>query len=72
MRSRVAPTLLVLALVVSGCSSAHTSGTGKTAEALGPATRLVDLAHPTRSPELFSLFNAGEGVPRLVLLVSPT
>ena len=73
MRSRVALTLLALALVASGCSSgAHKSGTGKKAEPLGPPTRLVDLEHPSRSPDLFSLFNAGQGVPRLVLLISPT
>lgn len=73
MRSRVTLTLLALALVASGCSSgAHKSGTGKTAAALGPATRLVDLEHPSRSPDLVSLFNADQGVPRLVLLISPT
>ena len=72
MRSRVALTLLVLALVVSGCSGAHKSATGKVTEELGPATRLVDLEHPGRSRDLFSLFNADQGVPRLVLLVSPT
>ena len=73
MRSHVALTLLALALVGSGCSSgAHKSATGNGRHGLGPATRLVDLEHPSRSPDLFSLFNADEGVPRLVLLVSPT
>ena len=73
MRSRVTLTLLALALVASGCSSgAHKSATGNGSHGLGPATRLVDLEHPSRSPDLFSLFNADEGVPRLVLLVSPT
>jgi hypothetical protein len=69
MRPRVALSLLALALVVSGCSGAHKSATGKE---LGPATRLVDLEHPSHSPNLFSLFNAGQGAPRLVLLISPT
>jgi hypothetical protein len=32
----------------------------------------MDLKHPGRSDNLFSLFNADQGVPRLVLLVSPT
>ena len=73
MRPRVALTLLALALAASGCSSgAHKSATGKVTEELGPATRLVDLEHPSHSPDLFSLFNASQGVPRLVLLVSPT
>jgi hypothetical protein len=72
MRARIALTLLVLALVASGCSGAHKSATGKVTEELGPATRLVDLEHPSHNPDLFSLFNAGQGVPRLVLLISPT
>ena len=32
----------------------------------------VDLEHPGRTSPLFSLFNADQGAPRLVLLISPT
>jgi len=52
-----------------GSSTAPTDASSQT---LGPATRLPDLEHPDRSATLFSLFNADQGVPRLVLLVSPT
>jgi hypothetical protein len=64
---------LVLALLMSGCGGrSEQAAPNPSSETLGPSTRLVDLAHPGRTSELFSLFNADQGVPRLVLLVSPT
>jgi cytochrome c-type biogenesis protein len=51
---------------------AYTAGIATTILALGAGIARVDLQHPGRSPVLFSLFNADQGVPRLVLLVSPT
>ena len=64
---------LALAVLLAGCGGgARPSATPSAERALGPSTRLADLEHPGRKPALFSLFNAGQGVPRLVLLVSPT
>jgi hypothetical protein len=62
---------VALAPLATGClGGPHARATGA-AQTLGPATRLVDLEHPGRSPDLFSLFNGDRGVPRLVLLISP-
>jgi len=64
---------LALALLLSGCGgSTQKLPTTAAQRSFGPATRLPDLDHPGRSDSLFSLFNADQGVPRLVLLVSPT
>jgi hypothetical protein len=64
---------VALALLLAGCGgSAKRPAPDTSTETLGPSTRLVDLEHPGRMPALFSLFNADRGVPRLVLLVSPT
>lgn len=61
------------ALLLSGCGGgSEKAATSPSGESLGPSTQLVDLAHPGRTSELFSLFNADQGVPRLVLLLSPT
>lgn len=73
MRRALVLAALVLALAASGCGGgSSTAPPGATSKALSPATRLVDLEHPDRTATLFSLFNADQGVPRLVLLVSPT
>jgi hypothetical protein len=73
MRRALAVAILALALVTGGCSGgSQTAETDPSGQTLGPATQLVDLEHPDRSSALFSLFNADQGVPRLVLLVSPT
>jgi hypothetical protein len=69
----LAPAAIALALLLAGCGgSSKNSATIPSTETLGPATRLVDLEYPGRTHSLFSLFNADQGVPRLVLLVSPT
>ena len=73
MRAGLALGSIALALFLSACGgSAAKTSPSLTPQTFGPATRLVDLQHPGRSPRLFSLFNADQGVPRLVLLVSPT
>lgn len=73
MRAALALAALVLALAASGCGGGSaTAPTDASSQTLGPATRLVDLEHPDRTATLFSRFNADQGVPRLVLLVSPT
>jgi cytochrome c biogenesis protein CcdA len=73
MRPALALAALALALAVSGCGgSSQQPATSPSSQTLGPATRLIDLEHPDRHVALFSLFNADEGVPRLVLLISPT
>ncbi len=76
MRRALALAALVVALTVSGCGgSGHetaTSPSSPSSQTLDPSTRLVDLQHPGRTPALFTLFNADQGEPRLVLLISPT
>ncbi len=73
MRRELALAALALSLILSGCGGgSSTAPTDASSQTLGPATRLPDLEHPDRSATLFSLFNADQGVPRLVLLVSPT
>ena len=73
IRTRLALGSLALVLLLGACGgSGRTTGPSTKAQAFGPETRLVDLEHPGRSAALFSLFNADQGVPRLVLLVSPT
>ena len=57
-------TALILLAVLAGSATA--------ADGLGPRTRLPDLEHPKDQRTLFARFNAARGVPRLVLLVSPT
>ena len=74
MRRLSALACLLLAVLAVGCGgggkerAADVSGD----RALTAATRLVDLAHPDQRPALFALFNASAGIPRLVLLLSPT
>jgi hypothetical protein len=64
---------VAVALLLNGCGgSSEQAVTSPSSETLGPSTRLVDLAQPGRTAKLFSLFNADQGLPRLVLLVSPT
>jgi hypothetical protein len=73
MRRALALAALALALAVSGCGgSSQQTATSPSSQTLSPSTRLVDLEHPGRTSPLFALFNADQGVPRLVLLVSPT
>jgi hypothetical protein len=70
--------VVALALLASACSGsswrAATTGpsSSSTSHTLGPLTRLTDLAHPDKTVDLFSLFNADQGTPRLIMLVSPT
>jgi len=73
MRRELALAALALSLILSGCGGgSSTAPADASSQTLGPATRLLDLEHPGRSATLFSRFNADQGVPRLVLLVSPT
>ena len=73
MRRALAFAAMVFALVVSACGGTdRETAPARSTETLGPSTRLADLGHPGRTSSLFSLFNADQGVPRLVLLVSPT
>ena len=74
MRARLALSVLTLTLVLAGCGGrTHTAApTTPGQQGFGPATRLADLTHPGRQVNLFSRFNHDQGVPRLVLLVSPT
>ncbi len=73
MRGALALAALALSLILSGCGGgSSTAPTDASSQTLAPATRLPDLEHPDRSATLFSHFNADQGVPRLVLLVSPT
>ena len=51
---------------------AFLAGSATAANGLSPRTRLVDLEHPKDQRTLFARFNAARGVPRIVLLVSPT
>jgi hypothetical protein len=51
---------------------AFLAGSATAADGLSPRTRLVDLEHPKDQRTLFARFNAARGVPRIVLLVSPT
>jgi hypothetical protein len=66
---------LLVAVLASGCSGTP-KPTATSAEAvarsLSASTALPDLQHPGRPRNLFALFNRDGGVPRLVLLVSPT
>jgi hypothetical protein len=59
-------------LVLSACGESAPEPTDSSSGSLGPSTRLVSLGAPGRTVPLFELFNADQGVPRLVLLVSPT
>ena len=68
--SVLGPLLAGLALV--GCGSDSTRAASPAETSLSASTRLVDLDHPGRDNALFSLFNEDAGIPRLVLLVSPT
>jgi hypothetical protein len=73
MRRALALAALALSLILSGCGGSPSAApTNASSQTLGPATRLVDLEHPDRTATLFSLFNADQGVPRLLLLISPT
>ena len=73
MRGALTLAALALSLILSGCGGgSSTAPADASSQTLGPATRLRDLEHADRSATLFSLFNADQGVPRLVLLVSPT
>jgi hypothetical protein len=79
MRGVLVLAAIALALVGGGCTSGSEqaaptgqTATGASSAALGPDTVLSNLQHPDSSQSLFSLFNGEQGVPRLVLLVSPT
>jgi hypothetical protein len=74
MRARLALAALTLTLALAGCGGGtHTAAPSAPGQqAFGPAARLADLTHPGRQVDLFSRFNHDQGVPRLVLLVSPT
>ena len=73
MRRALALAALALALPVSGCGgSDQETATSPSSQTLDPSTLLVDLEHRGRTPALFTLFNADQGEPRLVLLISPT
>ncbi len=73
MRAMLVIAGVALVVLLSGCGGRAQKAAPRPATAmLGPSTQLDDLEHPGRTPRLFSLFNAGQGVPRLVLLVSPT
>jgi len=73
MRRSLALAAISLSLIASGCAGgSQKAATNQSSHALGPETRLLDLEHPDRTKRLFSLFNADQGAPRLVLLVSPT
>jgi len=63
VRRTILIALTLLALLPAGA---------RAADGLGPRTRLPDLEHPRDHRTLFARFNAAQGVPRLVLLVSPT
>jgi hypothetical protein len=73
---RVACLVLLFSLVLAGCgapppatTSALPSSTSGTQVAATPAPVLTDLHGPN---ELKAQFNKDSGVPRLILLVSPT
>ena len=70
MRRCLAVGLLALALLPAGCTKSADPLTST--QRFGAATRLPDLQHPGRNVDLFSRFNQDRGVPRLVLLLSPT
>ena len=73
MRAQLVIAGLAAALLLGGCGgSAEKTTSRASAQSLGPATRLPDLEHSGNSRNLFALFNADQGMPRLVLLVSPT
>jgi len=73
MRRSLAFAAIALTVIVSACGGgSQKAATTQSNQALGPETRLLDLEHPDRTETLFSLFNADQGVPRLVLLLSPT
>jgi hypothetical protein len=72
MRARLALSLLTLMLAGCGGSTHTAASTAPGQQGFGPATRLPDLTHPGSQVDLFSRFNHDKGVPRLVLLVSPT
>ena len=73
MHRALALAALAVALTVSGCGgSGHETATSPSSQKLDVSTRLVDLEHPGRTTALFTLFNADQGEPRLVLLISPT
>jgi hypothetical protein len=73
MRRALGLAALALAPAVSGCGgSSHAIATRPSNQTLSSSSRLVDLEHPGRTSRLFALFNAGQGLPRLVLLISPT
>lgn len=60
--------VLAIGLILFGLLA----GSATAADVLGPRTRLPDLEHPSDHRTFFARFNAAHGVPRLVLLVSPT
>jgi hypothetical protein len=66
--------VLTLTLVLAGCrGGTHTAAPSAPGQqGFGPAMRLPDLTHPGRQVNLFSRFNHDQGMPRLLLLVSPT
>jgi hypothetical protein len=73
MRRALALSLAALALAVSGCGgSSQQTATSPSSRTLNASTRLVDLERSGQTSTLFALFNADQGVPRLVLLISPT
>jgi ABC-type glycerol-3-phosphate transport system substrate-binding protein len=63
---RLALVLVLVALLVAGCSGDDEEGSGETT-ASAPA--LADL---TSADQLKERFNADRGVPRLIVLVAPT
>lgn len=73
MRRALALAAVALSLIASGCGdSSQTAVTTQSSQALGRETRLLDLERPDRNETLFSRFNAEQGSPRVVLLLSPT
>jgi hypothetical protein len=63
--TRAAATVLVVALICAGCGGSRATRSRPAAT----QTKLVDLKSVA---QLRSLFNAELGVPRLVVIVSPT
>ena len=60
-------------LLSSSCGgSSQQTASSPPSQTFDASTRLADLEHPDRTSALFSLFNADQGTPRLLLLMSPT
>jgi hypothetical protein len=70
-RLRLALVLLTAIGFVAGCGAQPRSA-APDESTLGPKARFPDLANSGRHVSLFSLFNAQQEIPRVVLLISPT